>query len=153
MNYDEPGLCEACTYSFGIEIAGRFQRVGSGFRVGPTPGQIRKFCGFAIETGMSERPLAPVRTSQIPDKEQESPGVKRLAGLMVPAERIELPTFGLQNRCTTAVLRRPSDAEIRRLFGNRPNHVRPKRMIQFAFLPQGPSKYKINCSAKEPNRP
>ena len=25
---------------------------------------------------------------------------------MVPAERIELPTFGLQNRCTTAVLRR-----------------------------------------------
>ena len=26
---------------------------------------------------------------------------------MVPAERIELPTFGLQNRCTTAVLRRP----------------------------------------------
>jgi hypothetical protein len=24
----------------------------------------------------------------------------------VPAERIELPTFGLQNRCTTAVLRR-----------------------------------------------
>ena len=27
--------------------------------------------------------------------------------LLVPAERIELPTFGLQNRCTTAVLRRP----------------------------------------------
>jgi hypothetical protein len=27
---------------------------------------------------------------------------------MVPAERIELPTFGLQNRCTTAVLRRPA---------------------------------------------
>ena len=27
---------------------------------------------------------------------------------MVPAERIELPTFGLQNRCTTAVLRRPT---------------------------------------------
>ena len=26
---------------------------------------------------------------------------------MVPAERIELPTFGLQNRCTTAVLSRP----------------------------------------------
>ena len=26
---------------------------------------------------------------------------------VVPAERIELPTFGLQNRCTTAVLRRP----------------------------------------------
>jgi hypothetical protein len=28
---------------------------------------------------------------------------------MVPAERIELPTFGLQNRCTTAVLRRLID--------------------------------------------
>ena len=28
---------------------------------------------------------------------------------MVPAERIELPTFGLQNRCTTAVLRRLGD--------------------------------------------
>jgi hypothetical protein len=27
-------------------------------------------------------------------------------GQLVPAERIELPTFGLQNRCTTAVLRR-----------------------------------------------
>ena len=26
---------------------------------------------------------------------------------LVPTERIELPTFGLQNRCTTAVLRRP----------------------------------------------
>jgi hypothetical protein len=25
---------------------------------------------------------------------------------MVPVERIELPTFGLQNRCTTAVLHR-----------------------------------------------
>ena len=27
---------------------------------------------------------------------------------MVPVERIELPTFGLQNRCTTAVLHRLS---------------------------------------------
>jgi hypothetical protein len=26
---------------------------------------------------------------------------------MVPAERFELPTFGLQNRCTTTVLCRP----------------------------------------------
>jgi hypothetical protein len=25
---------------------------------------------------------------------------------LVPVERIELPTFGLQNRCTTAVLHR-----------------------------------------------
>ncbi len=25
-------------------------------------------------------------------------------GFMVPAERIELPTFGLQNRCSTAEL-------------------------------------------------
>jgi hypothetical protein len=29
------------------------------------------------------------------------------SGGMVPVERIELPTFGLQNRCTTAVLHRP----------------------------------------------
>ena len=30
---------------------------------------------------------------------------------MVPAERFELPTFGLQNRCTTAVLcRRTKEA-------------------------------------------
>lgn len=29
---------------------------------------------------------------------------------MVPAEGIEPPTFGLQNRCTTAVLSRPADA-------------------------------------------
>jgi hypothetical protein len=26
---------------------------------------------------------------------------------MVPVERIELPTFGLQNRCSTAELNRP----------------------------------------------
>ena len=30
---------------------------------------------------------------------------------MVPAERIELPTFGLQNRCTTAVLRRRGEVD------------------------------------------
>src|SRR5690606_10786767 len=29
------------------------------------------------------------------------------------AERIELPTFGLQNRCTTAVLRRPTNIDTR----------------------------------------
>ncbi len=33
---------------------------------------------------------------------------------MVPAERIELPTFGLQNRCTTAVLRRLDRSRRRR---------------------------------------
>jgi hypothetical protein len=27
---------------------------------------------------------------------------------MVPVERIELPTFGLQNRCSTAELNRPT---------------------------------------------
>jgi hypothetical protein len=31
---------------------------------------------------------------------------------MVPTERIELPTFGLQNRCTTAVLRRHLDLNL-----------------------------------------
>ena len=30
----------------------------------------------------------------------------RLQQRLVPVERIELPTFGLQNRCTTAVLHR-----------------------------------------------
>ena len=29
--------------------------------------------------------------------------------IMVPAERIELPTFGLQNRCSTAELCRQND--------------------------------------------
>ncbi len=29
--------------------------------------------------------------------------------MLVPAERIELPTFALQMRCTTAVLRRRSE--------------------------------------------
>jgi hypothetical protein len=39
-------------------------------------------------------------------------GDERIAGeeivfeRVVPVERIELPTFGLQNRCTTAVLHR-----------------------------------------------
>jgi hypothetical protein len=32
-------------------------------------------------------------------------------GSLVPVERIELPTFGLQNRCTTAVLHRHQDVE------------------------------------------
>jgi hypothetical protein len=31
-------------------------------------------------------------------------------GNMVPVERIELPTFGLQNRCSTAELNRRIDA-------------------------------------------
>ncbi len=31
---------------------------------------------------------------------------------MVPAERFELPTFGLQNRCTTTVLRRRLDQRV-----------------------------------------
>src|SRR5450631_2266908 len=38
-------------------------------------------------------------------------GIKRL----VPVERIELPTFGLQNRCSTAELNRPSHASDRRM--------------------------------------
>src|SRR5690606_19066368 len=35
---------------------------------------------------------------------------------MVPAERFELPTFGLQNRCTTAVLRRLPRTSVRRQY-------------------------------------
>ena len=34
------------------------------------------------------------------------PGRAKSLILLVPVERIELPTFGLQNRCTTAVLHR-----------------------------------------------
>src|SRR6188768_3510485 len=37
-----------------------------------------------------------------------SQGPRNLGWGMVPVERIELPTFGLQNRCTTAVLHRRS---------------------------------------------
>ncbi len=37
----------------------------------------------------------------------------RIERSLVPAERIELPTFGLQNRCTTAVLRRPNGTTCR----------------------------------------
>ena len=41
--------------------------------------------------------------------------------MVVPAERIELPTFGLQNRCTTAVLRRRrGNCYQRRRAGTRP---------------------------------
>jgi hypothetical protein len=38
---------------------------------------------------------------------------------MVPVERIELPTFGLQNRCSTAELNRLTDGRDRR--DRRPN--------------------------------
>jgi hypothetical protein len=31
---------------------------------------------------------------------------------MVPVERIELPTFGLQNRCSTAELNRPLEGDL-----------------------------------------
>jgi hypothetical protein len=33
-------------------------------------------------------------------------------GGMVPVERIELPTFGLQNRCSTAELNRRIEASL-----------------------------------------
>jgi hypothetical protein len=39
--------------------------------------------------------------------------------LLVPVERIELPTFGLQNRCSTAELNRLTDGRDRR--DRRPN--------------------------------
>jgi hypothetical protein len=32
--------------------------------------------------------------------------VRKLVQMLVPVERIELPTFGLQNRCSTAELNR-----------------------------------------------
>ena len=39
---------------------------------------------------------------------------------VVPDEGIEPPTFGLQNRCSTAELIRPDNTETRRLFGTFP---------------------------------
>jgi hypothetical protein len=57
---------------------------------------------------------------------------------MVPDEGIEPPTFGLQNRCSTAELIRPSDTDSRCLFGTCPGQAQLKRMIRFAFPPQGP---------------
>src|SRR3954453_15784073 len=41
--------------------------------------------------------------------------VRKLCDLLVPVERIELPPFGLQNRCPTADLNRPSHASDRRM--------------------------------------
>ena len=35
---------------------------------------------------------------------------------MVPTERIELQTFGLQNRCTTAVLRLHLEVSMTRIY-------------------------------------
>jgi hypothetical protein len=46
------------------------------------------------------------RRSRLNRVEREVSETFRCLGRVVPAERIELPTFGLQNRCTTAVLRR-----------------------------------------------
>ena len=51
----------------------------------------------------------------------------------MPGEGFEPPTFGLQNRCTTAVLFRPSDTEIRCLFGTCPDRALVKRMIRLVF--------------------
>ena len=48
---------------------------------------------------LAVRPLS-IRTAA--GKVEESP--VSLAWVMVPVERIELPTFGLQNRCSTAEL-------------------------------------------------
>ena len=45
-----------------------------------------------------------------PGRQAPLPG--QMGGCVVPVERIELPTFGLQNRCTTAVLHRPAPLSI-----------------------------------------
>jgi hypothetical protein len=47
---------------------------------------------------------------------RKSPSVakqKRTVLRLVPVERIELPTFGLQNRCSTAELNRRTECEVR----------------------------------------
>ena len=48
-----------------------------------------------------------------------SHGCHAVEGSLVPGEGIEPPTFGLQNRCTTAVLTRPS-ARFRRIDNRTP---------------------------------
>jgi hypothetical protein len=39
-------------------------------------------------------------------RQRETDEYKKFTGKLVPVERIELPTFGLQNRCSTAELNR-----------------------------------------------
>jgi hypothetical protein len=49
------------------------------------------------------------RTESIASRRGRSTGgVATSPEWMVPVERIELPTFGLQNRCSTAELNRPT---------------------------------------------
>jgi hypothetical protein len=55
---------------------------------------------------------------------------------MVPVERIELPTFGLQNRCTTAVLRRLGRHYTDAVHCARRESVR-RPPVDFAGLPAG----------------
>ena len=55
----------------------------------------------------TERQAAGRVNPRDPDADQEGLPVARKG--VVPVERIELPTFGLQNRCTTAVLHRHPD--------------------------------------------
>ena len=50
-----------------------------------------------------------VKTNERPEPET----LHRSREGMVPVERIELPTFGLQNRCTTAVLHRLASCVLR----------------------------------------
>jgi hypothetical protein len=51
--------------------------------------------------------------------------------LLVPGEGLEPPTFGLQNRCTTAVLTRPSRGHLPQ------RHRHDDRLHEIVSLPYG----------------
>ena len=56
---------------------------------------------YNVGARFSER----LRCDRLPGREIQA--CRQNQGKMVPGEGIEPPTFGLQNRCTTAVLTRP----------------------------------------------
>ena len=56
-----------------------------------------------------QRREANSRTEQPATRRRPPGNASKSLALMVPGERIELPTNGLQNRCSTAELTRPFD--------------------------------------------
>jgi hypothetical protein len=99
--------------------------------------------GEAIRSA-THQPASPVwrvhrrnRGGKCPTREwsgdEEKPCLE--ARVMVPVERIELPTFGLQNRCSTAELNRRIEA-----IGARWINIRPRRSdlrrLEYQTCPQ-----------------
>ena len=71
------------------------------------------------------------------------PGGSAGTRCMVPVERIELPTFGLQNRCSTAELNR----QIEPCFGHRRNSWIPPilRPVEYQTCPQRARTLAVPC--------